>query len=139
MTAAANKQLMREIFSKLATGDGSLFVQHLADEVVMRVTGQYSWSQTFRGKQTLLRDLYGHLRTVTREPRKTVPLRFMADEDYVVVEARGEMVANDGTAYNNEYCLLFKLERGMIVEMREYQDSTLCERVLGPYPRRAAL
>lgn len=134
MTAEDNKRLMQEIFAKVAQGDGSLFAAHLADDVVMRVTGSYSWSQTFHGKQALLRDLYGYLGTITNSPRKTIPLGFIADGDHVVIEARGEMQRKDGERYENQYCLIFRLEQGKIVEMREYQDSALCERVLGPYP-----
>lgn len=134
MSAERNKRLMQEIFAEVAEGDGKLFAEHLADDVVMRVTGQYSWSRTFHGKKALLRDLYGHVRAVTKGVRKTIPLHFFADGDHVVVEARGDMISKDGVPYRNEYCLVFKLAEGKIVEMREYQDSTLCERVLGPFP-----
>ena len=134
MSATENKQLLERIFSRVATGDGSLFAEHLAHDVVMRVTGQYSWSRTFHGKESLLRDLYGHVRSVTQGARKTIPLRFFADDDHVVLEARGEMVSKDGIRYDNEYCLIFRLKDGKIVEMREYQDSTMCERVLGKFP-----
>lgn len=134
MNAMSNKKLMEEIFAKVAQGDGSLFVEHLDDSIVMRVTGQYSWSRTFHGKEALLRDLYGHVRRVTQGAMKTIPLRFIADDDHVVVEARGDMVNKDGVPYRNEYCLVFKLANDKIVEMREYQDSTLCEGVLGPFP-----
>ena len=137
MSAAENKKLLQEIFARLAIGDGSLFVQHLADDVTMRVTGRYSWSRTFNGKASLLRDLFGRVRMLTNEPRKTIPLRFIADDDHVVVEARGEMQTKDGHRYDNEYCLVYRLREGKIVEMREYQDSALCERVLGPFPAEA--
>jgi ketosteroid isomerase-like protein len=45
------------------------------------------------------------------------------------------MMSKAGVPYNNEYCLIYRLRDRKIVEMTEYQDSTLCERVLGPYPR----
>jgi uncharacterized protein len=135
VSAAENKQLMQEIFARVAEGDGSLFVAHLADDVVIRVSGQYSWSQTFKGKEAALRDLYGVVRERTAGARKTIPLRFIADGDTVVIEARGEMMSKAGVPYNNEYCLIYRLRDRKIVEMTEYQDSTLCERVLGPYPR----
>jgi ketosteroid isomerase-like protein len=135
VSAAENKHLMQEIFARVAEGDGSLFVEHLADDVVIRVSGQYSWSQTFKGKEAALRDLYGVVRERTTGVRKTIPLRFIADGDIVVIEARGEMLSKAGVPYNNEYCLIFRLRDRKIVEMTEYQDSTLCERVLGPYPR----
>jgi ketosteroid isomerase-like protein len=135
VSAAENKQLMQEIFARVAEGDGSLFVEHLADDVVMRVSGQYSWSQTFKGKEAVLRNLYGVVRDRTTGLRKTIPLRFIAEGDTVVIEARGEMTSKTGAPYNNEYCLIYRLRDRKIVEMTEYQDSTLCERVLGPYPR----
>jgi ketosteroid isomerase-like protein len=43
------------------------------------------------------------------------------------------MISKTGVPYNNEYCLIYRLRNRKIVEMTEYQDSTLCERVLGPY------
>ena len=135
MSSAENKQLMQEIFARVAEGDGSLFVEHLADNVVMRVSGQYSWSRTFTGKQSVLRDLFGVVRERTTGARKTIPLRLIADGDVVVVEARGEMTSKVGVPYNNEYCLIYRLRDRKIVEITEYQDSTLCERVLGPFSR----
>lgn len=134
MSAAENKKLMEGIFAKAAAGDRELFVDSLADDVTMTVTGQYSWSQTFRGKPALLGGLYGYLRTLLVEPRRTIPLRFIADGDFVVVEAKGDMVTKAGVRYDNDYCLIYRLADGRIVEIREYQDSTLCERVLGKFP-----
>jgi|SRR5882724_3444026 len=136
MSELENKELLRAIYSKLANGDGSLFVEHLDDDVIMRVTGRNSWSQTFNGKEALIRNLYGYVRSLTQEPRTVTPVRVIADDDHVVVEARGEMLRKDGVRYENEYCLVFKLANGKIVEMREYLDSALCERVLGMYPRK---
>ena len=133
MSAVENKQLLQEIFARVAVGDGSLFVEHLADDVVMRVSGQYSWSRTFTGKQSVLRDLFGVVAERTTGTRKTIPLRFIADGDHVVVEARGDMISKAGVPYNNEYCLIYRLRERKIVEITEYQDSTLCERVLGPF------
>jgi ketosteroid isomerase-like protein len=137
MSTAANKKLIQEIYFKLAMGDGSLFAAHLADNVIMRVTGQNSWSRTYHGKESLLRDHYGYFRSLTRAPRKTIPINVFVSDDHVAVEARGDMVSNEGTRYDNEYCMIFKLENGNIVEMREYLDSALCERVLGAFPASA--
>lgn len=138
MSAADNKKLMQEIFADVAKGDGRRFVEHLADDFRLVVTGQYSWSQTFEGKETALRELYGYVRSRLKEPGRTIAERFIADGDIVVVEARGDMVTKEGERYDNHYCLVYRLRDGKIVEMREYQDSMLCERVLGPYPRRPA-
>ena len=134
MAAAENLKLMQDLFARIAAGDRSAFVDCLADDVVMRVTGHYSWSQTFVGKAAVLRDLYGYLATLVAEGRRTIPLRFIASDDHVVVEARGEMRTKAGVPYHNEYCLIYRLKDGKIVEFREYCDSALTEAVLGKYP-----
>jgi ketosteroid isomerase-like protein len=138
MSAAENKKLMQHVFDRIAAGDRAAFVDCLADDVTMRVTGQYSWSRTFKGKTVLLRDLYGYLSTLLAEGRRTIPLRFFADEDHVVVEARGEMKTKSDLRYDNEYCLIYRLKDGKIVEIREYCDSVLTEAVLGKFPAPAA-
>jgi uncharacterized protein len=134
LSAVENKKMMEDIFAAIAAGNRALFLESLADDVTMRVTGQNSWSQTFKGKASLVRDLYGYLSTLLADGRRTVAHRFIADGDHVVVEARGEMMTKAGVRYDNEYCLVYRLERGRIVEIREYCDSALCEAVLGAYP-----
>ena len=134
MSAAENRKLMQTIFAGAAAGDRALFVDSLADDVTMTVTGQYSWSQTFHGKESVLRDLYGYVASLLKQ-RRTVPFRFIADDEWVAVEARGDMETHAGERYDNHYCLIYRIENGKIHEIREYQDSTLCERVLGPFPK----
>ena len=138
MSATENKKLMQDIFAAVAAGNRGMLLDSLANDVTMRVTGKNSWSQTLKGKASLLRDLHGHLRTLLVEPRRTVPFRFIADGDYVVVEAKGDMVTKAGVRYDNDYCLIYRFENGKIVEIREYMDSALCERVLGKFPERNA-
>jgi ketosteroid isomerase-like protein len=138
MSAATNKKLMEDIFATIAAGDRSMFLDSLADNVTMRVTGKNSWSQTFEGKAALVRDLYGYLNTLLADGRRTVAHRFIADGDHVVVEANGDMTTRAGVRYANEYCLIYRLEHGKIVEIREYLDSALCEAVLGAYPKQRA-
>ena len=146
MSAAANKNLMQEIFAAAgnpdpAVRDRSLFVASLADDAKWVVTGQYSWSRTFTGKQSILDDLHGHVRSRLVERARTIAHRFIADGDHVVVEARGDNLTKAGVRYDNDYCLVFRLENGKIKEVREYCDSVLTERALGRFPeaeRRAA-
>ncbi|WP_257166014.1 nuclear transport factor 2 family protein [Bradyrhizobium sp. SRS-191] len=134
MTATANKQLMQDLLAKAAGGDRTAYVAAIADDVTMVVTGQYSWSPTIRGKAALLHDFYGHLAGLLADGRRTIPLRFIAEDDLVVVEAKGDMRTRAGDPYNNDYCLIFRLNEGRIVEIREYCDSALTETVLGSFP-----
>ena len=97
MSASANKKLMQDIFAAAANPDPAardraLFTASLADDARWVVTGQYSWSRTFTGKEAILNDLHGYVRTRLRDRTRTVAHRFIADGDVVVVEAKGDNV-----------------------------------------------
>ena len=65
---------------------------------------------------------------------RTLAFNFIAEGDYVVVEARGDNVTKSGVRYDNQYCMVWRIEDGKIKEIKEYCDSALVERVLGPFP-----
>ncbi|MDN4988014.1 nuclear transport factor 2 family protein [Bradyrhizobium arachidis] len=142
MSASANKKLMQDIFAAAASPDQAvrdraLFTASLADDARWIVTGQYSWSRTFAGKDAILNDLHGYVRTRLRDRTRTIAERFIADGDIVVVEAKGDNVTPEGVRYDNDYCLVFRFENGKIKEIREYCDSVLTEKALGLFPQSA--
>lgn len=134
MSPSENRKLMAEIYGRLAKGDGSLFVQHLADDAVFVMTGRNTWSGERRGKENILRFFREIVGARAPGDRRTIPTRVLADEDWVVIEAIGEMTSKDGVPYRNDYCLMFRLKDGQIVEMKEYLDTAYLEKVLGPLP-----
>ena len=139
MSAEANKKLIQEIFAAAgnldpAVRDRSLFIASLAEDAKWVVTGQYSWSRTFAGKESILNDLHGHVRSLLVERSRTIAHRFIADGDHVVVEAKGDNLTKSRMRYDNDYCLVFRLENGKIKEVREYCDSVLTEKALGRFP-----
>jgi uncharacterized protein len=142
MSALENKKLMQEIFAAAgspdsAVRDRALFIAMLADDATWTVTGQYSWSRTFKGKEAIMNDLHGHVRSRLVDRSRTLAHRFIADGDHVVVEAKGDNLTKEGVRYDNDYCLVFRLEGGKIKEIREYCDSVLTERALGKFPEAA--
>ena len=138
MSAIDNKKLMQEIFAGLANRNGTLFTESMADDVRWIGIGTNKWSGTFDGKEAVLRDLLGPLRAKLVARSRTVARRFIADGDYVVVEARGDNLTRAGKPYNNEYCFVFRLTDGKITEVKEYADTALIEAVLGD-PAEAAV
>ena len=139
MSAAANKKLVQEIYAAAgnpdpAARDRALFVASLADDAKWVVTGQYSWSRTFTGKQSILNDLHGHVRSLLADRARTIAHRFIAEGDYVIVEAKGDNVTKSGLRYDNDYCIVFRLENGKVKEIREYCDSAMVEKALGEFP-----
>jgi ketosteroid isomerase-like protein len=134
MSAAENKQLVSKIYTDAANRSGTTFVDNLADDVCWTVTGQYSWSRTFKGRDAVLNGLMGHFRSLFTERPRTVAHNFIAEGDTVVVEAKGDNVTKTGVRYDNDYCMVWRIENGKVKEIREYCDSALVERVLGPFP-----
>ena len=134
MTTTANKQLVQQVFADSANRSGSTFADSLADDAIWTVTGQYSWSHQFKGREAILNGLMGHFRSFFAERPRTLAYNLIADGDFVVVEARGDNVTKAGLRYDNQYCLVYRIENGKIKEIKEYCDSTLVERVLGPFP-----
>ena len=142
MSALDNKKLIEQIFAAAgnpdsAARDRALFTASLAEDVTWTVIGQYSWSRTFRGKDAILNDLLGHVRSQLVDRGRTVAHRFIAEGDYVVVEAKGDNLTRSGMRYDNDYCLVYRLAGGKIKEIREYCDSVLTEKALGRFPQAA--
>jgi uncharacterized protein len=59
-------------------------------------------------------------------------LKFIAEGDHVVVEARGSNTTKLGVAYNNSYCFVFRLSENQLNEVTEYCDTELVTAALGP-------
>jgi ketosteroid isomerase-like protein len=68
-----------------------------------------------------------------------VASNFIAEGDLVVVEAKGDNVTKAGLRYDNDYCMVWRVENGRITMIKEYCDSALVERVLGPFPQQRAV
>jgi ketosteroid isomerase-like protein len=134
MSAEANKKLVQQIYIDSASRSGTTFADNLADDASWIVTGQYSWSHEFKGRDAILEGLMGHFRSFFAVRPRTVAFNMIAEGDYVVVESRGDNVTKAGLRYDNQYCMVWRIENGKIVLIKEYCDSTLVERVLGPFP-----
>ena len=134
MSAAANKKLVEQIYADSADRSGTTFADNLADDASWIVTGQYSWSHEFKGRNAIQDGLMGHFRSFFAVRPRTLAFNFIAEGDYVVVEARGDNVTKAGLRYDNQYCMVRRIENGKIKQIKEYCDSALVERVLGPFP-----
>ena len=131
MNAAENKELVQEIFAELATGNARPFVGHIADDFSWTVTGTTKWSRTYAGKEAVIRELFGSLGELLTPPITTIAQRFIADDDFVVVEARGKNTTKDGVPYNNSYCFVIRMVGGKLQELTEYLDTEMVTTVLG--------
>ena len=131
MSTAENKRLMQQIFAELAKGNSEALANALADDVVWHVTGTTKFSGSYNGKSALINNLLTPLFSQLEGQYKNDADRFIADEDYVAVEYRGNSTTKRGVPYNNKYCFVFRLEDGKIKEVTEYMDTELVVKTFG--------
>ena len=62
---------------------------------------------------------------------KPTPENFIADGDYVAMQALGKSNTKSGGTYNNTYCQVFRLANGKVQEVTEYLDTELVTRAFG--------
>ena len=125
MSAAENKQLMQHIFDELGQGNSRPLVESMADDFCWTVTGSTKWSRTYKGKEAVLGELFATLRSRMADRIRTIAERFIAEDDVVVVEARGNNTTKSGKPYNNTYCFVFRLANGKLQDVTEYMDTLL--------------
>lgn len=125
MSAIDNKRLMQDIFSELSEGNLGPLFEAMADDVQWTWMGTMRWSKTFKGKESVVGDLFAAVKSTLAEPFKVVAHRFIAEGDYVAVESRGQNATPDGRTYNNGYCWVCRIYGGKLREVREYMDTEL--------------
>lgn len=125
MSATENKELLQDAFTAAAKGNGRPFIELLADDVRWTIIGNTAWSRTYEGKQSVLDDLLRPLSKQLHGRNIIAAHRFIAEDDHVVVEARGRNSTVDGVRYHNQYCWVFRLTEGRVRELTEYTDTQL--------------
>jgi ketosteroid isomerase-like protein len=132
MSAGENKELLRDVFERMAGGDGQPFMDALADDVRWTVIGSSPWSRTYAGKQEIVDQLMRPLFSQFADEYRARAINIVAEGEVVVVEARGEVMTKAGQPYNQTYCYVFRLADGRVRELTEYLDTELVNRVLAP-------
>ncbi|HKA55281.1 MAG TPA: nuclear transport factor 2 family protein [Candidatus Binatia bacterium] len=131
MGAAENKQLIQNMFAELSKGNAEAFLGNMADDVRFTIIGTTKYSGTFNGKQELISKLLGPLSSQLEGGLTITPDNFIADGDYVAMQARGQSKTKTGKSYNNTYCQVFRIASGKVKEVVEYLDTELVTSAFG--------
>lgn len=134
MSAAENTRALQTAFGFLAKGDGKAFTELWADDFAWTIIGTTKWSKTYRGKESVLENLMTPLFSRFATRYTNTAIRFIAEDDYVVVECRGNVMTKDGQPYNNTYCYVCRMANGQLKELTEYLDTELVTNALGEPP-----
>lgn len=130
MSVTENKKLLQEVFAELSKGNGQPFLEIMADDFCWIITGTTEWSRTYSGKQIVLTKLLQPLFAQFETQFTNTAHRFIAEDDLVVVECRGNVMTKKGKPYNNTYCYVCRLADGKLKELTEYLDTELVATVL---------
>lgn len=130
MSAAENKQLLKNIYDEMAKGNTKPFGDALADDVKWTLQGSTDWSKTYDGKDAVYRELLTPLFEKFADQYTTELVRMIAEDDFVSVEFKGRVTTKTGKPYNNSYCYIFRFENGKVAEITEYFDTELVSKVL---------
>jgi ketosteroid isomerase-like protein len=138
VSATQNKRLMSEVFAELAKGDGRRFVEVLAPEIRWTIIGSTEWSGTWEGKAAVRSKLLDPLFAQFATRYRNTAVRLIAEDDFVVIECRGDVTTKAGMPYRNTYCYVCRLEDGKVRELTEYCDTELLAKALAPPSAEAA-
>jgi uncharacterized protein len=128
---ASNKQIVQDMFTELAKGNGRPFVDGMGDDFTWTMPGHGTWSGTWRGKQEVRDKLLAPLLARFEGTYTNEAVRIVAEGDIVAVECRGRVTTKAGKPYNNHYCFVLRLQDGKLRELTEYMDTELAAQVLG--------
>jgi ketosteroid isomerase-like protein len=130
MNAIENKRFIQGIHAELAKGNGKPFVDSLAEDFSWIMKGRTAWSRTYKGKQVVQDELLMPLYAQFEGRYLNTAERFIAEDDFVVVQCEGKVSTRRGKRYDNQYCFIYRLAGGKVVELTEYLDTALVDEVL---------
>lgn len=131
MSVETNRQLIRTAFEAMGQSNIGPLVDLMADDFAWIIEGKSKFSNRFDGKavveEKLLRPLFNTFATPYRFEIEEI----IAEGERVVVLGRGQVRTKWGKDYDNHYCFVIRMAGGRMVELREYLDTALVEKVFG--------
>lgn len=134
MNDTDNEAVLRDVFERMARGDVAAMSEAMADEAGWTFPGVWRWAGTWSPKSVALDELLRPLmkQFVTYSSRAD---SILSAGEFVVVRAHATATTVRGDDYPQFYCYLFRMRQGKILEVIEYCDTDLVERVLEPPAR----
>lgn len=126
----ANKQVVLKFIEAMGSNDGAGAIPHLDPEAFTLAKG-YSKFAGIRTYDTIVGTIDAFKELIPTGLRPTVH-SVTAEGDRVVVEWEGDAITSAGTAYRNQYCMVFTMRAGKILQVNEYFCTIHAEEVLWP-------
>jgi len=108
----------------LSEGDFENFETLLAENMYFKMSGNTPLSGEAFSKNEFL-ETVGNVMALLEGPIKLNVKKVIDGGDWVISIAEGEATTLLGKPYNNEYCHVWKVKDGLIVEFREFLDTAM--------------
>jgi len=131
-TTAHNREIIANAFADMAKGDTATFVDAWAEHGVWRMMGSRRWGVAYPSRTAAREQLFGPLRRQYADVFINTATHIFADGEHVIVELTGAVPLKAGGRYENRYCFVIRMDEGKMVEIREYFDTALSDRLLEP-------
>ena len=128
MSAAENRKLIEDAFGHWVRGDRAAFNNLLADDLHWTVIGNSPVSGRYNSKREF-RDVVRRLSEQFTTDLKVTVRDVFADGDKVAIQFESHAEARNGTAYDQTYCWVTRLEGGLVREVIAYLDTELVSKL----------
>lgn len=125
-----DKEVVRTFIEAMGAGDVAGAAPCLDPEAYTLAKG-YGKFAGVRRYDTIVGTI-GAFKTLLPGGLKPVIHSMIRDGDRIAVEWEGNGVTSEGTPYNNQYCMVFTMRNGKILQVNEYFCTLLADRVLWP-------
>ena len=125
---------VRALFSKLESGDGNHFFDHVADDVSWTVEGTHPLAGHYHSKEDFFSHTFAILNRILPGGTQLHVESVLVSGDWAVVELRSMATARSGMRFDNRYCWVVRFENGRIVQARAYLDSALVQKLIDENP-----
>jgi len=121
MDVAANKKIVKDTWDAFWRGDVDAGVANMSDDIAWFTPGTNAMAGWKRGKDAIRQFRFNEL-GIFRELKREV-VGMYGDGNTVIMEARATGWLKNGDPYENAGCVVWELENGKIVRVRQYVDT----------------
>jgi uncharacterized protein len=117
------KAIVQRFLATFSTGDVPAILEAMADGATWQVMGGLEGMSGIYPKAEFGTLLQGAVALYREGALRITPRSLLAEGDRVAVEAESYATLKNGRVYNNVYHLLFELNDGRVLRVREYMDT----------------
>ena len=121
MDADSNKKLVKDTWDAFWRGDIAAGLANMSDDITWLTPGTMTLSGLRKGKDAIRQFRFTELDIFLELQRTVVGL--YGDGDTVILEVKAEGRLRNGEPYENAGCVVWEVENGKIVRVRQYVDT----------------